>query len=507
MATLVELLDQIVRENPQNPAFVFYDHQISYQRVKEAIDRLAQGLLGLGIAPGDKVALMLPNTPHFPISYYSILKVGAVVVPVNIMLKESDIRYIFEDAQVKAVIAWEGFAGHVLRAAKGLVPSSNLIFLGNKIPRGTRNLIKMIASSSPLDDPQGVSETDTAAILYTAGTTAPPRGAELTHFTMSSNTLACRETLRLTPNDRLLAALPLFHPFGQTMIMNTALTLGATVVLHPKFDPEKVLDSLCRDQITVFAGTPGMFSCLVKIEGSNYDLSSLRYCLSSGSKLPIQVMKEFEDKFNVRIYEGYGLSETAYVASFNPLDIERREGSVGVPVSGVEMKIFDEYDQELKPGEIGEVVIRGPNVMKGYFNRPEATQEVMKNDWLHTGDLGKMDEDGYFYIIDRKTDLIIKGGFNVYPREVEEVLSRHPKIKEVAVIGVPDPSQGEEIKACVVLEEEATGEEIIEYCQQELANYKCPKEVEFYDSLPKGPTGKVLKRELKLTKGGSSERV
>jgi long-chain acyl-CoA synthetase len=356
------------------------------------------------------------------------------------------------------------------------------------------------APSAPEDAERDPS--DTAVILYTSGTTGTPKGAELTHSNMLEN---CRhgatELVRVSENDVILGALPLFHSFGQTCCMNNAVRAGACLTMIPRFDPAKALEIIQRDEVTLFEGVPTMYHAMLNHpDRDQYDISSLRTCVSGGSAMPVEVMRGFEQAFGCVVLEGYGLSETSPVASFNHLDREHKPGSIGTPIKGVEMKVVDENDEELPAGEVGEIVIRGHNVMKGYWNRPDATAEVMRGGWLHTGDMARVDEDGYFFIVDRKKDMIIRGGYNVYPREIEEVLYEHPAVLEAAVIAVPDKALGEEVGAAVVLrpEADADAQDIRAFVKERVAAYKYPRHIWFMDELPKGPTGKILKRELQV---------
>jgi long-chain acyl-CoA synthetase len=337
-------------------------------------------------------------------------------------------------------------------------------------------------------------------ILYTSGTTGKPKGAELTHFNLSRNSdIAARTTCDISAGDVVLGALPLFHSFGQTVGMNASLRVGATLVLLPKFDPAEALEIMQREGVTNFYGVPTMYGALLHHPGlEDYDVSTLRICITGGASMPVEVLRGFEEAFGCELLEGYGLSETSPVASSNHPGRPRKAGSIGTPLEEVEMKVFDEDDNEVPQGEVGEIVIRGHNVMKGYWQRPDATAEAMRGGWFHTGDMARVDEDGYFFIVDRKKDMIIRGGYNVYPREVEEVLYEHPKIREAAVLGVPHDQWGEEIGAAVVLHEgeRLTPEEVSEYVKERIAAYKYPRIVWFMDELPKGPTGKILKREI-----------
>jgi long-chain acyl-CoA synthetase len=358
-----------------------------------------------------------------------------------------------------------------------------------------------MADTPPVFDTVQTMPDDTAVILYTSGTTGRPKGAELSHFNMFFNAMICVEKLLPFAQDEVgLAVLPLFHSFGQTCIMNALLYGGGTITLLPRFEPQKALEIMARDRVTLFAGVPTMYFYLLNFpEVDKYDLSALRSCISGGSAMPVEVMRAFNAKYNVTILEGYGLSETSPVASFNHLDRPPQPGSIGTPIWGVEMRCVDAEGREVMVGELGEIVIRGHNVMKGYYKRPDATAESIKGGWFYTGDVAYKDENGYFFIKDRVKDMIIRGGFNIYPREIEEVLYVHPAVAEAAVIGVHDQALGEEVKAVVAFKpgQSATEQEIIDYCKERLAAYKYPRSVEIRDTLPKTATGKILKRELK----------
>ncbi len=346
-----------------------------------------------------------------------------------------------------------------------------------------------------------VSADDTAVILYTSGTTGKPKGAELTHSNLKRNTDISREMFNLGDGAVTLGALPLFHSFGQTCGLNATIAGGGMLTLIPRFDPEKALEIIQRDKVTVFEGVPTMYTAMLNLDNKDdYDVSSLEVCASGGAAMPGEVLRGFEEAFDCKVREGYGLSETSPVASFNPPDREAKVGSIGVPIEGVEMKVVDDDGNEVDQGEVGEIVIKGHNVMKGYWDREEATAESIKDGWFYTGDMAKIDEDGYFFIVDRKKELIIRGGYNVYPREIEEVLYEHPAVLEAAVLGVEDENMGEEVGAAVVLKEgeDASEDDIKGYVKEEVANYKYPRKVWFVDELPKGPTGKILKREIEV---------
>jgi long-chain acyl-CoA synthetase len=430
-----------------------------------------------------------------------------VVVPLNVLFKRHEVEYHLEDSDAVALIVWEGFLGEAAEGYSKAENCHNLIVAqapGStaSIPDGALPLNALMADTSPVFDTVQTMPDDTAVILYTSGTTGRPKGAELSHFNMFFNAMVCAEKLGPTPqpDDVVLVALPLFHSFGQTCQMNTTLYYGGTLTLMTRFEPQKALEIMQRDRVTHFAGVPTMYFYLLNFPGADqYDISSLRFCTSGGAAMPVEVMHAFNRKNNVTILEGYGLSETSPVASFNHLDRPQKPGSIGVPIWGVEMRCVDMEGRDAPTGELGEIAIRGHNVMKGYYKRADATAESIRGGWFYTGDVAYKDEDGYYFIKDRVKDMIIRGGFNVYPREIEEVLYAHPAIAEAAVIGVHDQALGEEVKAVVAFKpgQTAAGEEIIAYCKERLAAYKYPRSVEIRDTLPKTATGKILKRELK----------
>ncbi len=460
----------------------------------DGASRVAGLLKDRGLQPGARVGIMLPNVPYFGIVYYGVMRAGGVVVPMNVLLKPREVRFYLSDPGAEHLFAWHEFADSA-REGAGEAGAEAII-----VAPGEFDQLLADAPSVPQDAERDPS--DTAVILYTSGTTGTPKGAELTHSNMREN---CRhggtELVRVNEQDVILGALPLFHSFGQTCCMNNAVRAGACLTMIPRFDPAKALEIIQRDKVTLFEGVPTMYHAMLNHpDRDRYDVSSLRTCVSGGSAMPVEVMRGFEKAFGCVVLEGYGLSETSPVASFNHLDREHKPGSIGTPIEGVELKVFDENDNELPVGEVGEIVIRGHNVMKGYWNRPDATAEVMRDGWLHTGDMARMDEDGYFFIVDRKKDMIIRGGYNVYPREIEEVLYEHPAVLEGAVIGVPDASMGEEVGAAVVLrpEADASPDEIRAFVKERVAAYKYPRHIWFTDELPKGATGKVLKREIRV---------
>jgi len=435
---------------------------------------------------------MLPNVPYFPIAYYGVLRAGGVVVPMNVLLKGREVGFYLEDPGAKILIAWGDFAEAAEKGASDADAETILVKPGE--------FEQLLGEAEPDHDLADCDADDTAVILYTSGTTGKPKGAELTHSNLHKNCTVAASTLgEITDDDKLLGALPLFHSFGQTCTLNAGICNRAMLSLIPRFDPDKALEIIERDGITIFQGVPTMYNAMLSSEkADSADTSTLRLCMSGGAAMPEEVMRKFEEKFGCKVLEGYGLSETSPVASFNHPDKERKPGSIGTPIDGVEMKVVDDDGNEVDQGEVGEIVIKGHNVMKGYWNRDEATAEAIKDGWFYSGDMAKVDEDGYFFIVDRKKDLIIRGGYNVYPREVEEVLYEHPAIEEAAVVGIPHDELGEEVGAAVVLKdgEDIDADAVKQFVKDEVAAYKYPRQVWFLDELPKGPTGKILKREI-----------
>jgi long-chain acyl-CoA synthetase len=430
--------------------------------------RVAALLKDKGLEPGDRVGIMLPNVPQFPAAYYGVLRSGCVAVPMNPLLKKREAGFYLEDPEAKLLFAWHDFEEAAKQAAEDAGAELVLVEPGK--------FEQLVGEHEPDFDVVDREEDDTAVILYTSGTTGKPKGAELTHSNLLKNAEAAVSLAGASADDILLGALPLFHSFGQTCGLNAAMSAGATLSMIPRFDPAKALEIIQRDGVTVFQGVPTMFTAMLHDSKDDVDVSSLRVCMSGGSAMPVEVMKGFEEQFGCKVLEGYGLSETSPVASFNHPDKERKPGSIGTPIEGVEMKLVDDDGNDVDAGEVGEIVIKGHNVMKGYWNRPDATEEAIKDGWFHSGDMGKVDDDGYFSIVDRKKELIIRGGYNVYPREVEEV------------------------GAAVVLKEgeEVSEDDLREYVKSEVASYKYPRKIWFEDELPKGPTGKILKKDIEM---------
>jgi long-chain acyl-CoA synthetase len=481
------------RANPQLAAIKQGDTVLSYAALDGAASRLATQLAERGVRRGDRVALIMPNVAYFPIAYYAILRLGAVVVPMNPLLKAGEIAFAWSDSGAKVAIVFPLFAEEARKAAT-TTGTDVIVTVPQEFEHG-------LTQTEPTDAVSEVDPADTAVILYTSGTTGQPKGAELSHANLRSNALTSVETLMPNgPGDVLFGGLPLFHSFGQTCGLNAAMAGGACLTLLPKFDGEEALRIVERDHVTTFLGVPTMYMGLLAVkEPERFDTSTIRVGASGGASLPVEVLRGVEQRFGFKLLEGYGLSETSPVASFNHPDRPTKPGSVGTPIRGVEFALQDEQGRDVGEGEIGEIVIRGENVMKGYWNRPDATAEAMRGGWFHTGDLATRDADGYYFIVDRVKDMIIRNGFNVYPREVEEVLYTHPAVAEAAVFGIPDPAHGEEVAALVTLKDgaAATPEELRDFVADQIAAYKYPRVIRLGE-LPKGPTGKILKREIKF---------
>jgi long-chain acyl-CoA synthetase len=467
------------------------DQGTTYRDLDERSRRIAGLLAERGVRAGDRVGIMLPNIPDFAAVYYGVLRAGAVVVPMNPLLKAREVTHYLADSGATVIFTGAMSTAEVLAGAATVDAQVVVVDL---------TFTEMLSTATPVDRMVDRDGSDTAVILYTSGTTGTPKGAELTHDNLTRNAEVVAERLfQLTADDVIFGGLPLFHSFGQTCTLNTAIAAGACLVLLPRFDPAQALTIMATHRATVFAAVPTMYGALLTVpDRESYDVSALRVCLSGGAALPVEVLREFDDAFGCRVLEGYGLSETSPVASFNHPDRQRKAGSIGTPVDGVEMRVVDRDGNEVARGEVGEIVIRGHNVMKGYWQRPAETAAAIPDGWFRTGDLGRADEDGYFFIVDRKKDMIIRGGYNVYPREIEEVLYEHPDVAEAAVVGVPDALLGEEVAAAVALSHGATVtvDELRAYVKARVAAYKYPRHVWLVDSLPKGATGKILKREI-----------
>jgi long-chain acyl-CoA synthetase len=486
------LLDTAAKEGP-HPALRMDEAALSYDEFREAALRVAAGLRSRGVEPGDRVGMVLPNVLSFPVIFYGALLAGAAVVPMNPLLKAREIEYYLTDSGARLIVAGTQSAEPAAEAAAAVGVDSVTVDLA--MPRE-------VMADEGLDAPVERADSDTAVILYTSGTTGQPKGAELTHAGLNSNARTTQETLlEGTPDDVIMGCLPLFHVFGLTCSLNACVLAGASLTLIPRFDGGKALDVIERDGVTVFEGVPTMFSAMLhQPDTDKRDVSSLRLCVSGGSAMPVEVMRSFEETFGCIVLEGYGLSETSPVASFNHPHAERKPGSIGTPIRGVEMRLVDDEGTDVPSAEVGEIAIRGENVMKGYWRREEETAKAIPDGWFRTGDLARQDEEGYYFIVDRKKEMIIRGGYNVYPREIEEALYEHPAVAEAAVIGIAHPDLGEEVAAAVALKPGASAEvdELRNFVKERVAAYKYPRHLWLVDSLPKGPTGKILRRAVEV---------
>ena len=477
--------------HPDQVAIRADEYELTYAGLDDATARVATALRERGLQVGDRVAVMLANVPAFAILYFAILRAGGIAVPMNPLLKAREVEFYLTDSGARLIFVGAASADEV---ATGAEPA------GAEVVVVTGDAAELIEGREPFTEVVERADDDTAVILYTSGTTGRPKGAELTHHNLARNAAVTAETLvQLGPDDVVMGCLPLFHVFGQTCGLNAAIATGATLTLLARFDPTAALEVIERDKVTVFEGVPTMYGAILHLPGrEQHDTSSLRTCISGGSALPVEILHAFEKAFGTILLEGYGLSETSPVASFNHPDRERKAGSIGIPILGVEMRLVDDEGAEVEAGQPGEIAVRGHNVMKGYWGRPQETADSMKDGWFVTGDIATVDEDGYYFIVDRKKDVIIRGGMNVYPREVEEVLFEHPAVAEAAVVGIAHDSMGEEIGAAVALKPGATAtpEELSAFVKTRLAAYKYPRRVWIVDALPKGPTGKILRRSV-----------
>ncbi len=498
LLTLHAHLTKVAEKYPEHIALIFGNHRIEYGRFLESSKRLAQGLSELGISKGDRVALLLPNVPHFPISYYAALELGAVIVPINFFNSSDEIAAILNDCGAKAIIYWNGFYSQVAQALLQAPACQHQLVLGELIPKNSKSLTQIIAQSSPITATNEVLIDDVAMISYIS-TPEGPLGATFTHQALMSHIVTCHEMFRITGEERLLGVMPLFHPLGQMLAMNVAFYIAATLVLLPRFVPSQVIDAIREHNITFFAGVPDMFKALNEAKADEIPTPSLRYCLSYGGVIQPEVLMDFERRFDALILETYGFTEAGPLVTSNRINRDRKSGSVGLPLIGVDIQIFNEEGQLAKPNQSGEIWVKSPSLMIGYYNKPQENQKRFRDGWFFSGDIGYMDDEHYLFVQERKEDVIVKGGFQILSSEIEQILLQHPAVAEVAVVGIPDTVQGQEVKGFVVLkpEQTATSDDLINFCKEQLPVYKVPKLVEICTSLPKSPTGRVLKHLLR----------
>ncbi|MFQ5846814.1 MAG: long-chain fatty acid--CoA ligase [Candidatus Methylomirabilales bacterium] len=502
--TLLRLLQRSAEKFSDETVLLAGDRSMSYGELWHSVVRLGVALRDLGVEGGERVGVMLPNVPAFIQAYFGILAAGGTVVPFNTLYKPEEVRCLLEDAGIRRVLTGRIFLPGLQEAADRLSRPVHAIPLDTEsgsLESGTPDAVSV---GRPTRGSTAIYPDDVAVCLYTSGTTGRPKGALLTHTNLLSNIESFQQIVPCDKRDRFLCVLPLFHSFAATVLMLFPVSLGAAIVLEPRFVPEQTLRNMAKQRVTVFAAVPSMYAVWGQLSSLDVDLSSVRFAVSGGAPLPVEVLQRFEARYGIPIYEGYGLTEASPVLTENPPLGARKVGSVGKPLPGVELRVVDAAGKEVGTGDVGEIVAKGPNIMQGYLNWPEASAEVLRDGWLYSGDLGRRDADGYFYIVDRKKDLIIVGGLNVYPREVEEMLAAHPAVADVAVVGVPDPTRGESPKAYVVLKpgHPASKGELLRFARERLAAFKIPREVEFCQSMPRTISGKVLRQHL-----GSSTEV
>lgn len=499
MSNLAQNLIDTAARDPEHVALRMDDAALRFGEFRDAALRVAAALQEKGVQPGDRVGLVLPNVLSFPVVFYGALMAGAAVVPMNPLLKAREVEYYLRDSGARVVVPLASSAEATLEAAATV--GVEAVPVGPALP-------EELMAAQPLDGPVQRADDDLAVILYTSGTTGQPKGAELTHANLAGNCRTTAETLlESADDDVIMGCLPLFHVFGLTCGLNAAVLRGSTLTLIPRFDGAKALSVIERDGVTIFEGVPTMFAAMLHSpDATSHDGSSLRLCVSGGSAMPVEIMRSFEETFGCIVLEGYGLSETSPVASFNHPHAERKPGSIGTPIAGVEMRLVDGDGNDVPAGEVGEIAIRGENVMRGYWQRAEETAASIPDGWFRTGDLARQDDDGYFFIVDRKKEMIIRGGYNVYPREIEEALYEHPAVAEAACIGIPHPELGEEVAAAVALKPGASAEvdELRAFVKERVAAYKYPRHLWLVDALPKGPTGKIVRRAVEVPESVSA---
>ncbi len=533
--TLVQFMAETVQMFPEKSAFSYFGAKMSYAELDRQISQFATALWRLGVKKGDRVAIMLPNIPQYVVAHFATLKLGAIIVPTNPLYVQRELKHQLNDSSAETLIALNSHSLKI-NAVWGQTKLKNIIYTKpqaylpvhlkilyslkvsakgdtRKIERGPGIHVydELLSESFPVSLPNvSIAPSDTAIFLYTGGTTGVSKGAVLTHRNLVTNVIQISQWYGEINrgNEVVMCALPFFHSYGLTTCLHMGVFLASKMVLIP--DPRNIkslMTAIQTEKVTLFSGVPTLYVAINNFpEVKNYDLSSVKACLSGGAPLPIKVAKQFEAISNGRLVEGYGLSETSPVTHANPVKGKRKEGSIGIPLPDTDAKIVDpETKKKLPVGEVGELAVKGPQVMQGYWNMQQETEDILRDGWLFTGDIAKMDEEGYFYIVDRKKDMIIAGGFNIFPREIEEVLFEHPKVLEAAVVGMPDEYRGETVKAFIVPKENEilTQQEIIAYCKKRLAPYKTPKLVEFIDSLPKSNVGKILRRKLREIEGTS----
>jgi long-chain acyl-CoA synthetase len=496
---LSDFLTKTARLIPDHMGLRSGGEALTFYQMDRKVDALALGFERLGLAPGDRCVLMMPNSVDWVLAYYALARLGAVIVPVNPIYKKGELEHIFSDSGAKAFVGHRDYLDEPVTVMESLPEVIIRIVEGRDAPSGFTPLGELFVDGGK-PEARPTDSDDPLAIIYTSGTTGLPKGAVLTHGNLMGDVLAVSGLRQSQPDDIVLCVLPLFHIYGQTHVLNLSIRTGLTMMIWDHFDAGEVMHAIEQEESTILYAVPTMINRLVELAtDSPPKRSSLRFCVSGGASLPVEVMQRFESLFGTWIMEGYGLTECSPTCLENPPG-KTRPGSIGFPVPGFQARIVDKNDEDVPPGEVGELIIIGPGVMKEYLNQPEATATTLRGGWLHTGDLARQDEDGYTYIVDRKKEMIIRGGYNVYPREIEEVFYSHPNVVEVAVLGFPDADLGEEVAAAVVLRPGAatTPEELRQYVKERVAPYKYPRVIKLVEELPRNSSGKVLKREISL---------
>ena len=495
---IIDRIREITKGFPEKTAIVYNKYQIKYSELEKITNKLANGITNAGINAGDHVALMMPNLPHFVFSYYAILKNGAVVVPINYMMEDDEFNAVLDNIKPRAIIYWEGFRQYIINYLETTSEPPIAIVLGQKKTFDHSSLLDLIARSDPEFEPPPIEAGETALIQFTSGVTEPPKGIELSHENLFTSVNGCTKFFRFNESDVFGVILPLFFIFSQNVLLNSALSKGGTVVLHSKVDYQKITQSIDDNKISVLSGSPNFYKLFVELEPESFSGASLKYCLSSWQRPGEYLESSFEKRFGVPLLNCYSITETCGIIASNHPSFERKSGSVGLVLPDVDIQIHNDQGHPLDRNEVGEIAIQGKMVMKNYWNGSELTEQRLKDGWYYTGDLGKIDEQGNIFLVNKKAEVIVKSGFPIYTSEIEQILAMHPKVKEAVVIATPHPDHKEDVQACIALKdnETATAAEIIEYCRSQVPVYKCPQVVKFYPSLPRTKMGRIFKRKL-----------